>query len=602
MDGETALPVQSSVPTVWSALRFRTKTQLLQGARIVRDLREGTQRYGPSDARGGEVLLAESAGALWPVGHEANDAERALTLGKIHNLRVAARRVDGARVPAGEVFSFWKHVGRATRRSGYVAGRELREGCLVPSVGGGLCQLSNALYDAALRAGFEIVERHAHTAVVRGSLAEIGRDATVFWNYVDLRFRPSNDVRIEVALTSDSLVVRYWGMGAAPAPKRSVARVAEVAPVRPAPTGDCASCSVEDCFRHILPGRVETAAGRSAFLLDAYWPEYDAYIASVAERRDTLVLPLDGRRRGSANYRWNTSVVDEVRESAPLALLRSYQSRRMAQHGAARQRLLISWARRMANGFASKLPYDVTHVVVMQHLLPALWTGKHLGGRTYDVLMTGMPMRVVQRTLDRAYALHPESPTLKDFRVDESLLDDEDRALAGARTIFTPHAAVAASLGARAKRLPWYVPVPAERDGLRLSPRAQNTIVFPASTLGRGGAYEVRQVARELGLRVILTGPDLEDSRFWEDVSVERKSFSEALGVGPVVLPAFVENQPRRLLLAAAMGIPVVVSDACGLDRSAGIDVVPMGDQLAFSAAVARVLEMPAQLGTLVSK
>src|ERR1700732_544362 len=108
VDGEMALPVQSSVPRVWSALRFRTKTQLLKGARMVRDLREGTQRYGPSDSRESEVLLAESAGALWPVGHEANDAERALTLGKIHNLRVAARRVDGARLPAGEVFSFWK--------------------------------------------------------------------------------------------------------------------------------------------------------------------------------------------------------------------------------------------------------------------------------------------------------------------------------------------------------------------------------------------------------------------------------------------------------------------------------------------------------------
>ena len=68
-------------------------------------------------------------------------------------------------------------------------GRELREGCLVPSIGGGLCQLSNALYDAALRAGLQVVERHRHTQVVPGSLAESDRDATVFWNYRDLRLR-----------------------------------------------------------------------------------------------------------------------------------------------------------------------------------------------------------------------------------------------------------------------------------------------------------------------------------------------------------------------------------------------------------------------------
>ncbi len=89
-----------------------------------------------------------------------------------------------------EVFSFWRHVGRPTRGRGFADGRELREGCIVPSVGGGFCQLSNALYAAALDAGCEIVERHAHSRRVPGSMAEAGRDATVFWNYVDLRFRP----------------------------------------------------------------------------------------------------------------------------------------------------------------------------------------------------------------------------------------------------------------------------------------------------------------------------------------------------------------------------------------------------------------------------
>jgi len=144
---------------------------------------------------------------LWRAGDAA--AERALTMGKVQNLRLAARRIDGAFVPAGSTFSFWKQVGRATRRGGYVDGRELREGCVIPSVGGGLCQLSNALYDAALRAGFEIVERHAHSAVVAGSLASVGRDATVFWNYIDLRFRPKCDVRIEVSIEADALAVRF---------------------------------------------------------------------------------------------------------------------------------------------------------------------------------------------------------------------------------------------------------------------------------------------------------------------------------------------------------------------------------------------------------
>jgi len=66
------------------------------------------------------------------------------------------------------------HVGARRALRGFVAGRELREGCVIPSLGGGLCQLSNALYDAALKAGVEIVERHAHSQVIPASLAEVG--------------------------------------------------------------------------------------------------------------------------------------------------------------------------------------------------------------------------------------------------------------------------------------------------------------------------------------------------------------------------------------------------------------------------------------------
>ena len=72
---------------------------------------------------------------------------------------------------------------------------------MISTVGGGLCQLSNALYETALGAGFEIVERHAHSRVVPGSRAVLGRDATVFWNYVDLRFRSPHAFRIEARMS-----------------------------------------------------------------------------------------------------------------------------------------------------------------------------------------------------------------------------------------------------------------------------------------------------------------------------------------------------------------------------------------------------------------
>jgi vancomycin resistance protein YoaR len=99
-------------------------------------------------------IIAESRTPLWT---EHEDSERILVAGKIHNLRLAIRRLNGVEVPAHGVFSFWKQVGRTSRFKGYIAGRELREGCLIPTIGGGLCQLSNARhesYSRPLREGY----------------------------------------------------------------------------------------------------------------------------------------------------------------------------------------------------------------------------------------------------------------------------------------------------------------------------------------------------------------------------------------------------------------------------------------------------------------
>src|ERR1700760_791662 len=159
-------PSRDATPTVAGALAFRIRSAVLQLRRHTLNLLVSRHaRYRRGEALARARVIAESHSPLWA---EGDAAERALQAGKVHNLRLAARRLDGVEGPAGAVFSFWAHVGRASRLRGFTHGRELREGCVIASVGGGLCQLSNALYDAALQAGFEIVERHAHTRIVPG--------------------------------------------------------------------------------------------------------------------------------------------------------------------------------------------------------------------------------------------------------------------------------------------------------------------------------------------------------------------------------------------------------------------------------------------------
>jgi vancomycin resistance protein YoaR len=153
----------------------------------------------------GAELLAHDEHRLYSL---TDPRERLLEMGKVQNLRVAAAAIDGIVVAPGETFSFWGAAGRATRAKGYVIGRELRQGCMIPTIGGGLCQLTNALSRIAHLAGMEIVERHSHSVHPEGFFIDGATDATVFWNYVDFRFRSPRPVRIGARLTETTLAVR----------------------------------------------------------------------------------------------------------------------------------------------------------------------------------------------------------------------------------------------------------------------------------------------------------------------------------------------------------------------------------------------------------
>ena len=230
-------------PTRWTALLFLAKAKVHQLRRGVKNWREGIHQHPKSEKLAELPIVAQWQSDLRR-GEYASEREKQLQEGKVQNLRVAAAILNGVEVPADEVWSFWRHLGRVTRAKGYAEGRELREGCLIPQIGGGLCQLSGALYNSALEAGLTIVERHAHTNSGVGSLARIGRDATVFWNYVDLRFRARLPWRMEVAVTDTQLQVRIRCSEKLPR--------GPIAPAEPSPAtplNSCATCGVGSCFR-----------------------------------------------------------------------------------------------------------------------------------------------------------------------------------------------------------------------------------------------------------------------------------------------------------------------------------------------------------------
>jgi len=231
---------------------FEIRAARLRWSRSARNLRERFSSPLPAgftdavETDEWAILLGESVTPLWTT---QSVAEEKLVAGKVRNLRIAAAHINGTVLVPTQVFSFWSTVGAPWRLRGFVQGRELREGCLVASVGGGLCQLSNALHLAALEAGMTIVERHAHSKMIPGSIAATGRDATVFWNYKDLRFLASVPFVIDAGLTATHLVVRFRTGAPQPEPDFANRPLSENAPSLKMAI-DCFDCRHRACIYH----------------------------------------------------------------------------------------------------------------------------------------------------------------------------------------------------------------------------------------------------------------------------------------------------------------------------------------------------------------
>jgi hypothetical protein len=556
---------KASLTKKHSALRealFRFKTFVLKTDRLLFNLKWPVKRFQHADKLVAAPVIAFSESDL----HNPADtiSNIILTAGKIENLRIAARYLDGIEVKANSTFSFWKHIGNPNFGKGYVIGREIREGCIVPTIAGGLCQLSNALYDAALKADFEILERHRHTQVIPGSLAEQDRDATVKWNYIDLRFRSDTDFRIEAELSADKLVVVFKS-------SRKNAGHKEIATIRKSDQlNDCYSCGNHACFKHPGDAVKKHAIARTAFVLDEKWIEYDEFIKGYAFYNDFFIIPLTKNRFVKTHrYDWAVKDIKNVRATTMQGLYRAIRLRLASKLGQNAFSLGLTLDRKIGLRAAKLIPLETTHVIVSQNLLPYLLEAGALGGRTFDVLMTRLPMEKLHERLDAAYAHHPDSKTLHDFRAPQELVILENRALTKAGKIITPHNDIAEIFKNKVQKLHW-------RSGDRQPGRITGSkILFPAPVADRKGAYLVKRLAQELNLSIVVGG-DMKNV-FWEGITTEpfNGSFDH---IGLVVYPAFTEHQPRQLLKAIANDIPVIATSACGLDESPLVTLIELGN------------------------
>lgn len=595
MGTKPAFKIPTRVDAVWFWLRVWGLV-LLRGLRNLRTA--GLRRHSRSPRLARAPVVAESRTPLWDDGRTD---EFVLLAGKVHNLRLAAKAFDQVHVPAHGLLSFWRQLGRTTRWRGYAVGREIREGCAVPTVAGGLCQLSNALANCAVQAGMTLVERHTHSARIEDAARDrpgLG-DATVFWNYLDLRLSAKFAFQLNVALTATELVVRIRAETAAVVPDRiprviSLRRSQTDRTPKPVARG-CLTCNETACFRHRPDAAFRT--GRTAILLNAWTTEFARYLEPYARDADWFIPWVRVARRGAGS--WHAMPLSSVH------IARTVSMRRMAwlrwhavrNEGGRRQAAVMQADHWLAQAYARALRPEHTQLVIDQSLLVPLQQLGALGGRRYDVLLQTLPAAEIQQRLDLARERWPQADSLADFRIDETYCHEEIRALQAAQRVITPHVEVArharSLVGLRDVRQLAWASLPAAPRLMRDNPAEVPTVVFPASALARKGVLDLVQALRILGWELTVLGSPAEDPRIWDGVFVTCSNYHDPRWLQKadvVALPAYIEHSPRALLRARDAGIPIVATPACGLPASEGLQLVPPGDVAALVAALQRAV------------
>ena len=127
------------------------------------------------------------------------------------NLAVGCSYINGTVLAPGEVFSANVGLGSQTAAGGYKMAGVYNNGKVELGMAGGVCQVTTTLYNAAIMAELEIVERHPHSMTV--GYVPLGRDAAVAGTYKDLKFKNSTEypIMIEAYAANGKLVMNIYG-------------------------------------------------------------------------------------------------------------------------------------------------------------------------------------------------------------------------------------------------------------------------------------------------------------------------------------------------------------------------------------------------------
>lgn len=139
--------------------------------------------------------------------------------GRNYNVELAAERLNGIIIEAGETFSFTEQIGDGSEEGGFRKANVYSRGEIVQESGGGLCQAASTLYSAVLYANLEIVSRTAHTLPV--SYIPTGQDVTISSD-IDFQFKNNQLFPIRILASTDGHTLTITLQGTVANPNQTV--------------------------------------------------------------------------------------------------------------------------------------------------------------------------------------------------------------------------------------------------------------------------------------------------------------------------------------------------------------------------------------------
>lgn len=183
--------LQPPIPRSW--LRLRLGKAYYAGRRY---LLWCSPRYRWASKRQSIPLPHRQATHATPLYRHLRGEEMELQQNKVINLQLAAAKLNGVLLYPGETFSYWRLIGKPSRKKGYREGMVLFLGRIGSDVGGGLCQMSNLIFWMTLHTPLTVVERYRHSHDVfpdSNRTQPFGSGATCAYPHRDLMIRNDTD-------------------------------------------------------------------------------------------------------------------------------------------------------------------------------------------------------------------------------------------------------------------------------------------------------------------------------------------------------------------------------------------------------------------------